>query len=105
MVKSSIKANLPPKIEKILIGMSVEHLIESAQTSDTPEIFLNQGDTQAHWEEFVHVVYDEQGDRHFSEYKTNLGNKKNLMAAYSLWGPPHIPIKKYIGRSITSQNI
>ena len=84
MVKSSIKANLPPKIEKILIGMSVEHLIESAQTSDTPEIFLNQGDTQAHWEEFVHVVYDEQGDRHFSEYKTNLGNKKNLMAALVL---------------------
>ena len=28
---------------------------------------------------------------------------KNLIAAYSLRGPPHIPIKKYIGRSIISQ--
>ena len=28
---------------------------------------------------------------------------KNLIAAYSLRGPPHIPIRKYIGRSIISQ--
>src|SRR3989339_673576 len=30
--------------------------------------------------------------------------RKNLIAAYSLRGPPQIPIRKYIGRSITSQN-
>ncbi len=30
--------------------------------------------------------------------------RKNLMAAYSLRGPPHTPMRKYIGRSITSQN-
>ena len=64
--------------------MSVEHLIESAQTGDSPEIFLNQGNTADHWEEFTSEVYDEPGDRHFSDYKTNLGNKKNLMAALVL---------------------
>ncbi len=30
--------------------------------------------------------------------------RKNLMAAYSRRGPPHTPIRKYIGSSITSQN-
>ena len=29
--------------------------------------------------------------------------KKNLIAAYSRRGPPQMPIKKYIGSSITSQ--
>ena len=31
--------------------------------------------------------------------------KKNLIAAYSRCGPPHIPIKKYIGNNITSQKM
>src|SRR5262245_17112546 len=31
--------------------------------------------------------------------------RKNLMAAYSRRGPPQMPIRKYIGRSITSQKI
>ena len=31
--------------------------------------------------------------------------RKNLIAAYSLREPPQIPIRKYIGRSITSQKI
>ena len=30
--------------------------------------------------------------------------RKNLMAAYSFRGPPQMPIRKYIGSSITSQN-
>ena len=30
--------------------------------------------------------------------------RKNLMAAYSRRGPPQMPIRKYIGSSITSQN-
>ncbi len=30
--------------------------------------------------------------------------RKNLMAAYSLRGPPQIPMRKYIGSNITSQN-
>jgi len=30
--------------------------------------------------------------------------RKNLMAAYSRLGPPQIPIRKYIGTSIASQN-
>ena len=29
--------------------------------------------------------------------------RKNLIAAYSLRGPPQMPIRKYIGTSITSQ--
>src|SRR5713101_9992133 len=29
--------------------------------------------------------------------------RKNLIAAYSFRGPPQIPIRKYIGKSITSQ--
>ena len=29
--------------------------------------------------------------------------KKNLIAAYSRRGPPHTPIRKYIGSSMTSQ--
>ena len=29
--------------------------------------------------------------------------RKNLIAAYSLRGPPQMPIRKYIGSSITSQ--
>ena len=29
--------------------------------------------------------------------------RKNLIAAYSFRGPPQTPIKKYIGKSITSQ--
>jgi hypothetical protein len=31
--------------------------------------------------------------------------RKNFIAAYSRWGPPHMPIRKYMGRSITSQNM
>ena len=30
--------------------------------------------------------------------------RKNLIAAYSLRRPPHTPIRKYMGTSITSQN-
>ncbi len=30
--------------------------------------------------------------------------RKNLMAAYSRRAPPQIPMRKYIGTSITSQN-
>ena len=30
--------------------------------------------------------------------------RKNLMAAYSFRGPPQIPIRKYIGSSMISQN-
>jgi hypothetical protein len=30
--------------------------------------------------------------------------RKNLIAAYSRLGPPQIPIRKYMGSSITSQN-
>jgi len=30
--------------------------------------------------------------------------RKNLIAAYSFRGPPQMPIRKYIGSSITSQN-
>ena len=29
--------------------------------------------------------------------------RKNLIAAYSFLGPPQTPIRKYIGRSMTSQ--
>ena len=29
--------------------------------------------------------------------------KKNFIAAYSRWGPPHIPMRKYMGKSINSQ--
>ncbi len=31
-------------------------------------------------------------------------NRKNLIAAYSRRAPPQIPIRKYIGTSMTSQN-
>ena len=84
MVKSSIRANIPPKIERMLISMSVELLIETSQISEAPEIFLNQGDTASHWEEFVDEVYSEPGDRYFSDYKINISNKKNLMASLVL---------------------
>jgi len=30
--------------------------------------------------------------------------RKNLMAAYWRFGPPHTPIRKYIGNSTTSKN-
>ena len=30
--------------------------------------------------------------------------RKNLMAAYSRRGPPQMPMRKYIGSSMTSQN-
>ena len=30
--------------------------------------------------------------------------RKNLIAAYSFRGPPQMPMMKYIGTSITSQN-
>ena len=30
--------------------------------------------------------------------------RKNLMAAYSRFGPPHTPIRKYIGTRTSSQN-
>ncbi len=47
-------------------------------------------------------IQHQNSDKH--QHATKHVYKKNLIAAYSLRGPPHTPIKKYFGSSITSQN-
>ena len=51
---------------------------------------------------FPHVKYSAKIAISMSTDPTKV-YKKNFIAAYSRWGPPHIPMRKYMGKSINSQ--